>query len=113
MKKIAVSDAVGLSICHDMTQILPGKKGPRFKRGHIITPEDVDVLLDMGKAYITVWEDEKGLVHEEDAALALAEAALGPNTEYAEPSEGKNHGRLHHLRPPQNKQRRPLPHERR
>lgn len=89
MKKIAVENAVGLAVCHDMTQILPGKKGPRFKRGHVITPEDVAVLLDMGKAYITVWEDEEGLVHEEDAALALAEAALGPNTEYGAPSEGK------------------------
>ena len=32
MKKIAVENAVGLTICHDMTQILPGKKGPVSKR---------------------------------------------------------------------------------
>ena len=89
MKKIAVQDAVGLPLCHDMTQILPGSKGPRFKRGHVITLQDVNVLLDMGKTYIYVWEENAGEVHEEDAAYALAKSALGPNTEYGPPSEGK------------------------
>lgn len=89
MKKIPVQDAIGIAICHDMTQITGDTKGPRFKRGHVITPEDVDVLLDMGKAHIFVWEENKGLVHEEDAALALARAALGPGTERTAPSEGK------------------------
>jgi len=89
MKKIPVQDAVGIAICHDMTQITGETKGPRFKRGHIITPEDVDVLLDMGKSHIFIWEESEGLVHEEDAALALTKAALGPNTEYTPPSEGK------------------------
>jgi len=89
MKKIPVKDAIGIAICHDMTQITGETKGPRFKRGHVITPADVDVLLDMGKSHIFVWEESEGLVHEEDAALALTQAALGPNTAYTLPSEGK------------------------
>ena len=89
MKNIPVKEAIGLPICHDMTQITGESKGPRFKRGHIITPQDVDVLLDMGKSHITIWEENEGLIHEEDAALALAQAALGSNTKQSAPSEGK------------------------
>ncbi len=89
MKKIPVQEAVGLAICHDMTQITGESKGPRFKRGHIITPEDVAVLLDMGKSNIVIWEENEGLIHEEDAARALTEAAVGPNTICSAPSEGK------------------------
>jgi hypothetical protein len=90
MKKLTVQDAIGHVICHDMTQIAPdGTKGPRFRRGHVVAPEDVEVLLDMGKSHIYVWEENAGLVHEEDAALALTKAAAGSNTEYGPPSEGK------------------------
>ncbi len=36
-------------LCHDMTQIIPGvSKGPRLGKGHIVTAEDIPVLLSMG-----------------------------------------------------------------
>ena len=90
MKKIPVEQAVGQTLCHDMTAILPGGfKGVRFKRGHVITEEDIPVLLDMGKSHIFVWEPGADEVHEEDAALAIAEAICGPNVTYSGPSEGK------------------------
>ena len=41
MKRIRTEDAVGHVLCHDMTQIIPGvSKGPRFRKGHVVTEED-------------------------------------------------------------------------
>ena len=91
MKLIKTEEAVGHILCQDMTQIIPGKsKGPRFKKGHVVTEKDVPVLLSMGKVNLYVWEMEPGMVHENDAAHRLAELCLGPGCVAAgEPSEGK------------------------
>lgn len=90
MLKIKVEEAVGHTLCHDMTAIMPdGFKGVRFKRGHVIKPEDIPVLLDMGKSHIFAWEPEADEVHEDDAALAVTEAVCGENIVYSGPSEGK------------------------
>ena len=90
LQKIPVQAAVGKALFHDMTAILEnGYKGARFKRGHVVTPEDVPVLLDMGKAHIYVWEETPGWVHEEDAARLVVEAAAGAGIEIPAPSEGR------------------------
>jgi molybdenum cofactor synthesis domain-containing protein len=90
LKVIPVEEAVGLPLAHDITEIVPGKhKGPAFRRGHVIRPEDVSKLLDVGKAHIYVMELDKGELHEEDAAKRLAKAAAGPNIRLTEPVEGK------------------------
>ena len=90
MKCVAVEDAKGMVICHDMTRIIPGNyKGPAFKRGHIIREEDIPELLNIGKANIYVFDIADGLVHEDDAALRIAKAAAGPGIELTAPSEGK------------------------
>ena len=90
LKVIPVEEAVGLPLAHDITEIIPGKhKGPAFRRGHIIRPEDVSKLLDVGKANIYVMNLEKDELHEEDAALRLAKAAAGPNLTLTDPSEGR------------------------
>lgn len=91
MRKLRVQDAVGETLCHDMTGISEnGAKGAIFKRGHIVTQEDIPALLNIGKSHIFVWEPEAGEVHEDDAALALAEAVCGGNISYdKKPSEGK------------------------
>jgi len=91
MKLIKTEEAVGHILCQDMTQIIAGKsKGPRFKKGHVVTEKDVPVLLSMGKVNLYVWEVEPGMVHENDAAHRLAELCLGPGCVAAgEPSEGK------------------------
>lgn len=91
MKLVRTQDAVGSVLCHDMTQIIPGQsKGPRFKKGHVVAPEDVDVLLSMGKVNLYVWEVEPGMVHENDAAERLAALCCGPGCERGgAPSEGK------------------------
>ena len=49
MKKVKVQDAVGLTLCHDITAMRDGFKGAAFKRGHVIEEGDVEKLLDLGK----------------------------------------------------------------
>lgn len=90
MKQIKTVDAVGEVLCHDITQILPGEfKGRKFKKGHIIRKEDIEVLLSLGKDHIYVWEKEEGMVHENDAALYLKDITAGENLEFSEIKEGK------------------------
>lgn len=91
MREIPVEQAVGHVLCHDMTQIVPGKfKGPRFRKGHVVTAEDVPVLLSMGKRSIYVWEMRPGMVHENDAALQLCRLAEGAGCTHASDiKEGK------------------------
>ena len=72
MKLIRTQDAVGHVLCHDMTQIIPGKyKDARFRKGHVVKEEDIPVLLSMGKENLYVWEMQPGMVHEIDAAERL------------------------------------------
>ena len=91
MKELAVEEAVGHVLCHDMTQIIPGKfKGARFRKGHVVQAEDVPVLLSMGKRSVYVWELEEGMLHENDAALRLCRLAEGPGcTHSPDIKEGK------------------------
>lgn len=91
MKAIPVQEAVGTVLCHDITQIIPGeKKGPLFRRGHIIEKGDIAPLLDVGKAHIYVYDLEDGYIHEDDAALRLARALAGEGIEFdSVPTEGK------------------------
>lgn len=50
MKLVRTEDAVGQVLCHDITQIIPGVvKDAVFRKGHIVTEEDIPVLLSVGK----------------------------------------------------------------
>lgn len=90
MKCIRTENAVGHVLCHDMTQIIPGvSKGPRFRKGHVVTEEDIPVLLSMGKENLFVWEMEPGMVHENDAAERLAALCGRENMTWSETKEGK------------------------
>lgn len=90
MRKIPVQEAIGQRLCHDLTAILEdGFKGVRFKRGHMISAEDLPALLDMGKEKVFVWEPGLDEVHEEDCAKTLAQALLGDHMEASLVSEGK------------------------
>ena len=48
MKKVNVQDAVGMTLCHDMTAMFDGFKGPLFKRGHVIEEDDQKDGLCLG-----------------------------------------------------------------
>lgn len=90
MKTVPVEAAVGMVLCHDVTQIVPGKvKGAAFKRGRIIRSEDIPLLLDMGKRHIYVYDLAEGYIHEDDAAHRIAVAAIGGNLTLTKPEEGK------------------------
>ena len=72
MKLIKTTDAVGHVLCHDLTRIVKGViKDAVFRKGHIITEEDIPVLLSMGKDHLYIWEKKEGMLHENEAAEIL------------------------------------------
>lgn len=90
MKLIRTTDAVGHILCHDMTQIIKDEyKGARFRKGHIVTEEDIPVLLSMGKESLYVWECNEGELHEDDAALRLCMICKNDFMSSSSVSEGK------------------------
>jgi molybdopterin biosynthesis enzyme len=90
MQSIPVRKAVGHVLAHDVTRIVPGQgKGPAFKKGHIIQEQDIETLLDIGKANIYVLELSPDQIHEDDAARRIAAAAAGPGIKLSVPSEGR------------------------
>ena len=90
MREVRVQDAVGMVLCHDITEIVRGeRKGARFRKGDVIRAEDVPVLLRIGKEHIYVWEDDPNLLHENDAAAILRDVCQNEHMAASEPSEGK------------------------
>jgi len=90
MKLIKTTEAVGHVLCHDMTRIIPGEyKGARFKKGHIVTEEDIPVLLSMGKENLYIFEKDENTLHEDEAAEILCEICKGENISRGKVSEGK------------------------
>ncbi len=90
MKLIETKNAVGHVLCHDLTRIVRGEmKGPQFRKGHVVTAEDIPMLLSMGKDHLYVWSLEEGMLHENDAAARLAKILAGSGMRLSEPSEGK------------------------
>lgn len=90
MKLIRTEDAVGHVLCHDITQIIKGvTKDAVFRKGHIVTEEDIPVLLSVGKENLYVWEKEVGTLHENEAAEILREISQGEHMHPSEVKEGK------------------------
>lgn len=90
MRKVPVDQAVGLTLGHDITRIIPGQEKHRaFSRGHVIGAEDVDRLKDLGKENIYVWEPDDNLVHEDDAARRMAIHAAGSGIAWTKPNQGR------------------------
>lgn len=90
MKLIRTVDAEGAVLCHDITQIIRGvTKDAVFRKGHIVRAEDIPVLLSVGKENLYVWEEQEGMLHENDAAVILKEICQGEGLNASEPKEGK------------------------
>ena len=89
MKKVKVQDAIGMTLCHDITAMVDGFKGAAFKRGHVVTQEDIPRLLDIGKQHVFIWEENAGEIHEEDAARRLSQMTNVNGAHYGSISEGK------------------------
>ncbi len=88
---IAVDEAVGMVLPHDITEIVKDTfKGRAFKKGHIIRQEDVEHLKRLGKEHIYVLHLGPEEIHENEAAQILATALIGPGATLSkEPVEGK------------------------
>jgi len=90
LKSIPVEKSVGSVLCHDITEIVPGKtKGPAFRKGHIVRAEDIPALLRLGKEHLYAYEPAPGILHENEAAKRIASAVAGQNIRLSEPSEGR------------------------
>nr|MCR4891703.1 molybdopterin-binding protein [Lachnospiraceae bacterium] len=90
MKQVKTTEAVGQMLCHDITQIIPGKfKGPIFRKGHIIAEEDIPVLLSVGKDSVFIWEVNENMLHENDAAQVLYDISASDHMHPSETKEGK------------------------
>ena len=91
MKLIRTEEAVGHVLCHDMTQIIKDQyKDARFRKGHIVTEDDIPVLLSMGKENLYVWEMTPGMVHENDAAERLLALCGQENMVRSETKEARS-----------------------
>lgn len=90
MKLVKTTEAIGHVLCHDMTQIIKGvTKDARFRKGHIVTVEDIPVLLSMGKENLYIWEKDENILHEDEAVEYLREITVGNNVSSNSPKEGK------------------------
>lgn len=91
---VALHQAVGLPLLHDLTQIEPGRsKGPVFRRGQVIDVGDICRLQRMGRRNLHVEESPppaSDWVHENEAARAFADAMAGDGVAHdGMPREGK------------------------
>ena len=90
MKLIKTEDAAGCMLCHDITQIIPGVvKDAVFRKGHVVTREDIPVLLSVGKEHLYVWEKQEGMLHEDEAAEILRSVCQNAQMDASKPKEGK------------------------
>ncbi|MBW2368221.1 MAG: molybdopterin-binding protein [Deltaproteobacteria bacterium] len=91
LKTVKVEEAVGMPLAHDITEIRPNEfKGASFHKGHVVKMEDVQHLKRLGKHRLYILDLPKHQVHEDQAALELAQALAGPGVTYTpQPREGK------------------------
>ena len=91
LKKIAVQDAVGTRLAHDITEIRPGEfKGAAFRKGHTVCDEDICHLQKLGKNHLYVLDLAADEIHENEAAAILAAALAGEGVAWENtPKEGK------------------------
>ena len=90
MKLVRTEDAVGQVLCHDITQMIPGVvKDAVFRKGHIVTEEDIPVLLSVGKENLYIWEKQEGMLHENEAAEILCAVCRNENMHPTDVKEGK------------------------
>ncbi len=92
LKKVLLSEAVGLPLAHDVTRVEPDKfKGPEFSRGYVVKAGDLCRLQQMGKSHLYVMDKiGDGYLHEDDAIKEMAAYIAGNGIKYDErPREGK------------------------
>lgn len=88
---VEIENAVGFPLAHDITEIVPGEfKGPAFLKGHILKGQDLDHLRRLGKNHLYILKPENNEMHEDEAAVELADALCGSGVSWSgAPREGK------------------------
>jgi hypothetical protein len=88
---VKIENAVGYPLAHDITEIRPGEfKGAAFLKGHILKGRDLEHLRRLGKNHLFILKPEKDEMHEDDAAVAIANALCGRGVGWSgAPREGK------------------------
>lgn len=91
LKTVAVQEAVGTRLAHDITEIRPNEfKGPAFRKGHTVCDGDICHLQKLGKNHLYLLDMEKDEIHENQAAKILAKSLAGKGIEWNDdPKEGK------------------------
>lgn len=91
IKTIPIDKAVGVRLAHDITEIRPGEfKGPAFRKGHVVCDEDICHLQKLGKNHLYVIDPAEDEIHENEAAVILADALAGEGIIWDDqPKEGK------------------------
>jgi hypothetical protein len=91
LKIIPLQEAVGCTLAHDITEIRPGEfKGPAFRKGHVVSHEDLCHLQRLGKNHLYVIDLEPDEIHENEAAAILADALAGAGVVWKNrPREGR------------------------
>jgi formylmethanofuran dehydrogenase subunit E len=94
LSAVPLEEALGKHLLHDLTQVIPGEsKGSVFKKDQVITVGDLCRLQQMGRHNLYVAEENpvgQEWVHEDEAALAFAQAMAGEGVVFAmPPREGK------------------------
>ena len=89
IKKVKIEEAIGMALGHDVVQVVPREaKMLPFRRGHVVREEDIPQFLEIGKEHIYVVETEEAEVHENDAALRIAQSVAGEGFVFESPSGG-------------------------
>lgn len=90
-RTVNLKDAVGLVLAHDVTEVRKGEfKGRAFRKGHVVRETDLCHLQRLGKQHLFVLDTDDSHMHENDAAVILADALCGEGVvREAEPREGK------------------------
>ena len=91
LEKVKIEEAMGMVLAHDITEIRRGEfKDRAFKRGHKIHEADICHLQRLGKRHLYVLKIDQGYLHEDDAAMAMADAFCGTGVIWpGAPKEGK------------------------
>ena len=96
VRVIPAEEAVGKTLAHDMTRIVPDDfKGPAFTAGHTVSPGDLCRLQQIGRYDVAVLDESvpagaDAPVHENAAAEAFAARMAGSGVTYElPPHEGK------------------------
>ena len=90
MKQMETIHAEGHVICHDITVIIKDeKKDTAFRKGHIVTKDDIPKLLSLGKDHLYVWEKTEGMLHENEAAEILVSVCKNKYMKETPVKEGK------------------------